>query len=74
LIAFLAFLGTFIAKAVKFVFENKNAKNTIIVATALISVVATMVHGLVDTIFFRPQVQFVFWTMVAFVSALTKGE
>lgn len=74
LIAFLAFLVTFIVKAVKFVFENKNVKNTIIVATALISVVAIMVHGLVDTIFFRPQVQFVFWTMVAFVSALTKSE
>ncbi len=74
LLAFLAFLGTFIIKAFRFVFENRNLRNTIIVATALISVLATAIHGFVDTIFFRPQVQFVFWTMVAFVSVLTKGE
>ena len=36
---------------------------------AVVSVIATMFHGIVDTVFFRPQLQFIFWTMVAIVSA-----
>ncbi len=69
LFAFLAFLGTLIFKAINFILHNKNLKSTAIVATAIISIIAVMVHGLVDTIFFRPQVQFIFWTMVSFISA-----
>lgn len=70
LIAFLSFLGTLIYKAIKFIFSSKDLKKVIIVSIAVTSVLATMVHGFVDTIFFRPQVQFVFWTMAAFVSAV----
>ena len=29
-----------------------------------------MFHGLVDTIYFRPQLQFMFWTFVAVISTL----
>lgn len=68
LIAFLAFLGTLIYKSIKFILNCKDLKLAAIVAIAITSVIAVMVHGLVDTIFFRPQLQFVFWTMVAFVS------
>lgn len=74
LIAFLAFLITLIQRAIKFVLTSKDLKMTLIVATAIISVIATMVHGFVDTIFFRPQVQFIFWTMVAFISAILKSS
>lgn len=70
LIAFLAFLITLITKAVKFILNCENLKLTVLVATALTSIIAISVHGLVDTIFFRPQVQFVFWTMVAIISSI----
>lgn len=70
LLAFLAFLSTLIHKAIKFILAGKDLKSSAIVAIALISVIAVMVHGLVDTIFFRPQVQFIFWTMVAFISVI----
>lgn len=70
LLAFLAFLGTFIYQAIRFISTEENLKNVAIVAIALTSVLAVMVHGLVDTIFFRPQLQFIFWTMVAFVSVV----
>lgn len=69
LIAFLAFLGTLTYKAIRFILAGENLKLLTIVAVALTSILAVMVHGLVDTIFFRPQVQFIFWIMVAFVSA-----
>jgi len=74
LIAFLLFLLIFAKKSLNFILSSRNLKSSVIVGVSLISVTAVMVHGLVDTIFFRPQVQFVFWGMVAFVSAVLKQE
>ena len=71
LLAFLAFLVALGYKAIKFILDTKDLKSSIIVTISIISIIAIMVHGLVDTIFFRPQVQFIFWTMVAFVTAVT---
>lgn len=72
LIAFVLFLtGTFYS-AIKFIRGNKDVKSCVIVSTALISVVAVMLHGLVDTVFFRPQIQFVFWFMVSVISVSHK--
>lgn len=65
LTAFVGFLITLIKNAVKFILKSSNTKDVIIVSTALISICAVCIHGLVDTVFFRPQIQFVFWTMVA---------
>jgi len=74
LIAFLLFLFIFAKKALSFILSSRDLKSSVIVGVSLISVTAVMVHGLVDTIFFRPQVQFIFWSMVAFVSAVLKQE
>lgn len=72
LIAYLGFLITLIKDAVKFILKSTDTNAVIFVATALISICAVSVHGLVDTVFFRPQIQFVFWTMVAIVRAFIK--
>lgn len=69
LIAFLGFLFIYIKDAVKIIFNSIEAEKTIFVSVALVSVLALMFHGFVDTVFFRPQIQFIFWTMVAIVSA-----
>ena len=74
LIAFLLFLGTLSYKAFKFILTSTDLKLVVIVLIALTSILATMVHGLVDTVFFRPQIQFVFWTMVSFVSVILNPE
>lgn len=65
LIAFLGFAITLIKNAIKFIIRSQDAKQVIFVSAAIISICAVMVHGLVDTVFFRPQIQFIFWTMVA---------
>jgi putative inorganic carbon (HCO3(-)) transporter len=70
LIAFLAFLITLIYKSIKFIMAEKDFKLSIIVFTAMTSIIVIMVHGLVDTIFFRPQVQFIFWIMAAIISSV----
>ena len=59
--AILAFLG-FVALIIKYAI--KNLKNIYVLA-ALVSITGILLHGFVDTVFFRPQIQFTFWIMVA---------
>ena len=65
LVAYLGFLFTLIKNAVRFILKSADTNAVIFVATALISICAVSIHGFVDTVFFRPQIQFLFWTMVA---------
>jgi putative inorganic carbon (HCO3(-)) transporter len=67
--ALIAFIG-FLVMTIKDALKSKE----IFVYAALISVCAVMLHGLVDTVFFRPQIQFVFWTMVAIISAYSSAK
>lgn len=60
LIAFVGFLITLVKNAVNFILKSTEAKSVIIVSSAVISIVAVCIHGMVDTVFFRPQIQFVF--------------
>lgn len=72
LIAFVGFLVTLFVKGIKIILKSTDVKTVIYLSAALISIAAVMVHGLVDTVFFRPQIQFIFWTMAAIVSAIHK--
>ncbi len=74
LIAFVGFLIVMIKDSVLYILKSDNIKNVIFISAGIISIIAVMVHGLVDTVFFRPQIQFVFWTMAAVVSSTLKGE
>lgn len=60
LTAFLGFLILILNKALK------NLSNIYILA-ALVSITGILVHGFVDTVFFRPQIQFTFWIMAAII-------
>ena len=74
LIAFVGFLITLIKNSVKFILKSTETKSVMLVSACAISVCAVCIHGMVDTVFFRPQIQFVFWTMVAVLSNLTDGN
>lgn len=69
LVAFFGFLIVLIKESVRFILKSSEIKCVIFVASALISILALMVHGMVDTVFFRPQIQFIFWIMVAVISS-----
>lgn len=58
LIAFLGFIIMLIKNALK------NIKS-IYVVCAIVSITGILIHGIVDTVFFRPQIQFTFWIMAA---------
>lgn len=74
LIAFLIFLILLVIDSVKYICHSCDVKRIIYISVALVSIVGMLVHGLVDTVFFRPQIQFVFWTMVAISSSVLKEQ
>ena len=57
LIAFLSFIITNIIGAVRYILRRRNI-NTVYVLIALVSILGVMLHGFVDTVFFRPQLQY----------------
>lgn len=70
LLAFLGFVFTNIYLAVRYIFRKKNPK-VLYLAIALISLCGMLLHGFVDTVFFRPQIQFLFWTMMSIIRVIT---
>lgn len=76
LLAFGAFILMFLYRSLKFIskpLENalqSGLSEKIISCAAILTVAGVMVHGLFDTIFFRPQVQFLFWTIIAIGSSV----
>lgn len=73
LVTFLAFIGVNITRAVKYIFKRKNA-NVIYIAIALVSLTGILIHGFVDTVFFRPQIQFIFWMMIGIIRVITNAK
>lgn len=73
LLAFLAFVGLNLKSAITYILRRKNIK-VIYVAIAFISLIGILMHGFVDTVFFRPQIQFVFWIMVGIIRVLTYAK
>lgn len=73
LIAYIAFLGLFLYNCFKFV-KSSDGTNSLadkaIVCASILTVLGVMTHGMFDTIYFRPQLQFLFWTMVAMSSSI----
>ena len=73
LIAFLMFLFNIIKNAITYIFNSKDT-NSIYVFAALISIIGMLAHGFVDTVFFRPQIQFTFWIMIAIIRTIVDKE
>ena len=74
LMAFLGYLFLLSKEAVQFILQSKNTQHIIFVSVASVAIWAVMFHGLVDTIYFRPQLQFMFWTFAAVISVLTHSK
>ncbi len=75
LAAYLLFLGSLLICSVKKFLNSCDFNYKILLFVSFISVLAVMFHGLFDTIYFRPQVQYIFWTMAAILTILVReGE
>ena len=71
LLAFLSFISVNLIKSIKYIFKRNNT-NSIYLLIAVISLVGILVHGFVDTVFFRPQIQFVFWIMIGIIRVVSE--
>jgi putative inorganic carbon (HCO3(-)) transporter len=71
LLCFLGFVITNLKQAIKYIYMHKNPR-VIYLAIATLSLVGLLIHGFVDTVFFRPQIQFVFWIMIGIIRVLVK--
>ena len=74
LLAYLGFLFVILSSSLKTFLVETNLRKKIIVFSLFISIVAVMVHGFVDTVYFRPQIQFVFWTVVSSLIVLIQSK
>ena len=70
LIAFLGFIISNICSAVKYILKRNNV-NSIYLGISLISLTGILVHGIVDTVFCRPQSQFICWIMIGIIRVIT---
>ncbi len=70
LIAFVGFLINVLYDGVKFIFKSENRELIIYASICVVAILGVMLHGMVDTIYFRPQLQFMFWSYVAILSAI----
>ncbi|MBQ7764948.1 O-antigen ligase family protein [bacterium] len=70
LLAFLAFVGINFSKAINYIKRRDNIVS-IYLAIAVISLIGILIHGFVDTVFFRPQIQFAFWIMIGIIRVFT---
>ncbi len=73
LIAYAVFIGLFLYNAFKFITFKTSLDGVVekvVVCSAILTVIGVMTHGLFDTIYFRPQVQFLFWTTIAMASSV----
>ena len=71
LIAFLGFLASVVYSAYRYITEESLSVNVLAVTCALTAIIGLLIHGFVDTVFFRPQIHFIFWTMVAIIRIQT---
>lgn len=69
LLSFLAFLYQNLSNAIKYISRKCNIKSLYLII-AVVSLAGMLVHGFVDTVFFRPQIQFIFWIMIGIIRVL----
>ena len=74
LLAYLMFLGSLLFAGFRKFVQSKDYNYKVLLFISFISVIAVMFHGLVDTVYFRPQIQYLFWTMAAILTVLVRKD
>ena len=71
-LTFFLFILLVVIRSIKFIsYKGAHPYNRLIIFSVLLTVSAVMFHGLFDTVFFRPQIQILFWTYIAIFHAVT---
>ncbi len=74
LIFYILFIIFLIKDGIESYKRTKDIKTKTIIASGIISIIGVLVHGFVDTIYYRPQIQIIFWIAVAIVTIYTNEQ
>lgn len=70
LLSFIIFIGYALYKAFKmFLSENATKTAKIIIFAIILTIIGTMAHGFFDTVWYRPQLQIIFWINIAILNS-----
>ena len=69
LLAFSWIILMVVVKSIKTIISKTTIEQKIIISACLIGITGMMLHGMVDTIFYRPQVNIIFWMLIAIFAA-----
>jgi len=72
LAAFLWLLSMIFINGTKIVISKSGLQKKIVTAVCMVAIAGVMTHGLVDTIFYRPQINLIFWMLIAIFAATLK--
>lgn len=62
---YILFVILMIKYAIKAFCKTVNIKDRMVLLSGIVAVIGVLVHGFVDTVYFRPQIQLIYWTWVA---------
>ena len=71
LLAFGWLIGLPLIRGFNYITSKNQLGEKILVSSCIIAIVGMMVHGMVDTIWYRPQVQLIFWLFYAILASIT---
>jgi putative inorganic carbon (HCO3(-)) transporter len=74
LIFYILFIFFLIKSAIKSFFNYNDLKSQLIVITCLTSIIGVLSHGFVDTVYYRPQIQLIFWITVAMLTVFSEAK
>jgi len=74
LLSFLWLLVMCYARSIKNIINNISMEIKIITIACIVAITGMMVHGFVDTVWYRPQVQLIFWMIIAILAIITSGR
>ncbi|MFA6989648.1 MAG: O-antigen ligase family protein [Candidatus Gastranaerophilaceae bacterium] len=74
LLSFLWLLFMCFIRSIKNICSNVNFENKVIISVCILSITGMMIHGLVDTVWYRPQIHLVFWLYISIIAVLTSKE
>ncbi len=61
-------------KSFKTIISNLSVNKKILTATCLLGIAGMMIHGMVDTIFYRPQINLIFWMLIAVFASIDSSK
>lgn len=58
-------------RGAKYIIKDNLLENKILASSCIIGITGLMIHGMVDTVWYRPQINLIFWMSIAILGVIT---